>query len=289
MTDVAHLLSRSQVRNSVEGCRNCALCDTGSGPIPFRGPSPTKVVVIGEAPGKMEDAVRRPFVGPSGVLAERTLSSAGIDCASVTWLNVVSCFPNRTPTSREVDACRGNLHAQLSLIQPQYCLVLGGVAVSAWWPNIRMGDIRGMWWKGRVEGGADRGSGIGGMDDRPWMMGTWHPSAVLRNGGLESSRGKEFAADVARFRVGIAAEGMSYLNRFRLMWNKGCVVGGEEAEVWLDHDNTVNDDVLGGLGYCRKHFEVLQGKAGGGKKIGSGSKPKPRQPKRAKAVQEGLL
>lgn len=279
MADVAHLLARSQVRNSIESCRNCSLCDTGSGPIPFRGPSPTKVVVIGEAPGKMEDSVRRPFVGPSGVLAQSTLSSAGLDPESVAWLNVVSCFPDRTPTRREVEACKGNLHAQLALIRPQYCLLFGGVAVSSWWPNIRMGDIRGMWWQGHVEG----------YENRPWMMGTWHPSAVLRNSGMDSTRGKEFAADVAQFRVGIAAEGMSYLNRFRLMYNRRCVVGGEEAEIWLDHDNTVNEDVLGGLGYCRKHLEVLQGKAGGGKKVTSTAKP--RQPRKVKevTVQDGML
>lgn len=277
--DIAHLQLRSSVRSAIEGCKNCALCDTGTGPIPFRGPSPTKVVVIGEAPGKMEDTVRRPFVGPSGILAQRALSESGLDIESVAWLNVVSCFPDRTPTRREVDACHGNLHSQLALIRPQYCLVLGGVAVSAWWPNIRMGDIRGLWWKGHVEGIED--------SDKPWMMGTWHPSAVLRNGGLDSSRGKEFAADIARFRTGIAAEGMSYLNRFRVMWNARCVVGGEEAEVWLDHDNTVNEGVLGGLGYCKKHFAVLQGKAGGGKKVSV----RPQATRKVKDVkmQEGML
>lgn len=220
----------------------------------------------------------KPFVGPSGNLAQEQLRAVGLDPDIVAWVNVVSCFPDRTPTRREVEACNNNLHAQLAIIAPRYCLVLGGVAVSAWWPNIRMGDIRGSFWQAKIQG----------LDYEPWMLATWHPSAVLRNGGMDSTRGKEFATDVAKFRTFIAIERADYAARFRFVMNERCVACGDWAVVWLNHDHSVNDNVEGALGWCQKHYDQLRGVGGGGRKVSS----RPRGPRKTKDVvvsQKGML
>lgn len=161
--------------------------------MPLRGPSPARIAVVGEAPGKEEDESGRPFVGPSGRLAQELLSQAGIDAEEVAWMNVVSCWPGRTPTSREVEACRGNLDAQLGLVEPDYILILGGVAVGAWWPGLRMGEVRGLWWRIPIVTSSTRKDA--------WALATWHPSAILRSGGERSTRGQEAANDLYSFRL----------------------------------------------------------------------------------------
>jgi len=179
-------VNRVEVRKQILTCTSCSLVTQCRAPVPFRGPTPSKLLVLGEAPGKQEDEQGKPFVGPSGRLVESWLVTAGIDVDTVTWANAVSCFPNRTPTAGEVALCSSNRDAQISLARPTHVLIFGGVALSAWW-SIRIGVLRGTWWKGNVEG----------LDYRPWFLATWHPSAVLRNRTLE----REARADVLKWKV----------------------------------------------------------------------------------------
>src|SRR5437879_6356469 len=172
--DVQTLKARVEVRRSVTNCTSCGLYRDCRSPVPFSGPSPARIAVVGEAPGEKEDQECRPFVGPSGQLAHAWVAKLGLS-DEVAWVNVVSCYPHRTPTRQEVDACRGNLERQLGLLAPTYLLLLGGVAVSSWWPKILMGEIRGLWWRAKLRG----------MDSPPWALSTWHPAAVLRNRHLQ--------------------------------------------------------------------------------------------------------
>lgn len=170
---IAELKAREAIRESVRGCTSCGLHTSCTRPVPFSGPSPSRVVVVGEAPGEREDVEGRPFVGPSGTLARAWIDK--LQVGDIAWVNVVSCYPHRTPTRQEVNACRGNLERQLSHLRPTYALLLGGVAVSSWWPRVRMGEIRGLWWRANVRG----------MDEALWALATWHPAAVLRNRHLQ--------------------------------------------------------------------------------------------------------
>ncbi len=254
MTDV---LARLAIRQQVTNCTACQLCRVATRPVPFSGPSPSTIAIIGEAPGRYEDVSGKAFVGPSGQLARKWLADAGIT-DEVAWLNVVSCYPNRTPTSREVDACQGNFYGQLAVIQPDFCLVFGGIAVGAIHSGTRLGEVRGLWWRlpyvvtskqevnGVVQGNVSTGP-TGGELVRPaervevtfeaWTLATWHPAAVLRNRGLEA----EVVADIARFR------------QLHTVVSTVCIKCRIEPAVeW------VND-----LGYCYKHNLFRKGEAYG--------------------------
>lgn len=182
-------LLRKQVRDDVRSCRDCPLHGVGSGPIPFHGPAPSGVVVLGEAPGKQEDEQGRPFVGPSGQLVRDLMRDVGLDPESVAWTNTVRCYPNRTPTANEVSACGKNTVAEFDLLQPYFVLVLGGVAVSAF-HQIRIGEIRGRWWRIRY------------ADVWAWALATWHPAAALRNESLVG----EMKRDLTLFRMVVDAK-----------------------------------------------------------------------------------
>ncbi|MCL4379162.1 MAG: NUDIX domain-containing protein [Candidatus Marsarchaeota archaeon] len=95
------------------------------------GPPNAKVAVIGQAPGRSEDASGRPFVGRSGQLLTKLLMIAGLRREQVYITSVVQFFPpkNRVPSDKEIALCRGFLYRQLDIIKPRLVVVLGGVAL----------------------------------------------------------------------------------------------------------------------------------------------------------------
>jgi uracil-DNA glycosylase family 4 len=101
----------------------------------------------------------------------------------LSYLNVVCCYPHRTPTLKEVEACHPNYTIQMRTIKPSYALVVGGVAARPLYPNTRMGELRGLWSKMTHEWGS------------VWYFFTWHPAAVLR-AGSGSTLGNQFTNDI---------------------------------------------------------------------------------------------
>lgn len=222
-----------QVRAQVIGCHACGLAEKCTRPVPFDGPFPSDIAVVGEAPGRVEDATGKPFVGPSGELARQIVEPR---LGQVPWLNVVSCWPNRTPTAAEVAACRDNLMAQLRLIEPRLLLIFGGVAASAWVDGYRVGELRGRWFK----------TDIMGLDRTIWGMVTWHPAAVLRNRSLLV----EVLDDLRVFRESVGSDGIPPYVSYPCV-KCGSVVGSH-----------VTDE---GLSWCSKHWAWKLGKEGRGR------------------------
>lgn len=197
----------------------------GNGPVPGVFSLKSDVLVVGEAPGKTEDQEGRPFVGRSGAELSAWLWRAGLNPIDTSYVNVVSCYPGRTPTSQEVELCRPNLLAQMRAADPSYILVLGGVALNAMLPfSSRISDLHGLWWDQEIAPGKSA-----------WATATYHPSATLRNVDLMA----DAVVDVETFAV-IAREEMPGLenswcgrckkNDVEVVWGKtmgfckGCAV-----------------------------------------------------------------
>ena len=105
-------------------------------------------MLIGEGPGREEDAVGVPFVGRSGRLLDRMLASIGVARENVWITNVVPWRPpgNRTPTPAEAEICLPFLARQIELVQPKLLVCLGASAVKT---LLRTDDgilrVRGRW------------------------------------------------------------------------------------------------------------------------------------------------
>lgn len=166
-------MTPEQVRSRILRCTRCPLHRVAAAPVPWSGPVNARVAVLGEAPGQKEDETGAPFVGPSGQLLRKALRRAGFDPAALVFFNTVSCYPARTPTVEEVAACRGNFLAQLTLVRPDFVLVLGAVALQALRSGARISDAHGQPWSRELLDGGRR-----------WYFPTYHPAAVLRNGLL---------------------------------------------------------------------------------------------------------
>jgi len=84
-------------------------------------------MIVGEAPGAMEEKTGKPFMGKAGQLLREILEENGFDDENVFICNAVSCRPpdNRTPRKTEIIACRDWLDYQIERIKPKFILLLG--------------------------------------------------------------------------------------------------------------------------------------------------------------------
>lgn len=167
---------KTTVKERILACTACDLHKVGNGPIPYRG-KPSPILVLGEAPGRMEDEKGKPFVGPAGQLLWSELAKVGITNRDVMAANAVSCWPQRTPTESERHACKGNLYDQVRRCKPEYILALGRT-INRSLGNLKpMNEIRGEWY------GLHWFITIPGWERIP-VLPTFHPAAVLRNRAL---------------------------------------------------------------------------------------------------------
>lgn len=171
---------------AVERCAACDLCELGTRAVFGEGPSHASLMLIGEQPGDQEDLAGRPFVGPAGEVLNEALAEVGIAREDVYLTNAVKHFKfeprgkrrlHRTPTLGEAAACRPWLEEEIALVRPEAIVCLGSTAARA----LLGGPFRITRQRGQV------------FEDTPWapwLLATWHPSALLR---MPEERAKEQA------------------------------------------------------------------------------------------------
>jgi len=172
-------MNLEDLKYQVENCRKCGLWENRSHPVLGEGNPKAEVMFIGEAPGREEDRLGRPFVGAAGRLLDEIFSEIGIKRGEVYITNVVKCRPpgNRPPTKREVRACSIYLDKQISIIKPRIVVALGNTAASYILDryNMRFTSMR------RTHGKVFK---VGTMWGEMRILLTYHPAAALRNPGL---------------------------------------------------------------------------------------------------------
>ena len=168
------------VREKCEKCKGCALASTRSNVVFADGnPDSAKIVLIGEAPGEMEDETGRPFVGRAGQLLDEFLKDAGISRDNDVYIiNTVKCRPpeNRVPTDDEKAACRKFLEAQIDIINPKAIILCGATAMKSFLTLDKkqtISKVRGQWVDVVVDGKNYK------------AMTIFHPSYLLRNHSME--------------------------------------------------------------------------------------------------------
>ena len=90
-------------------------------------------VIIGEAPGGVEDETGTPFVGRSGQRLRRELTTHGIfPRKNAAIINTLKCRPpnNRNPTKEELYNCKEYAVKQIEVLKPKVMLACGRYAHS---------------------------------------------------------------------------------------------------------------------------------------------------------------
>ncbi|TLZ57966.1 MAG: NUDIX domain-containing protein [Methanobacteriota archaeon] len=119
------------IASKVRGCTLCRLHQSRTCAVPGEGPIDAHVFLIGEAPGRQEDAAGQPFVGSAGKVLNKALAAARLSREDVFITNVVKCRPpaNRAPTADEIEACRPYLRSQIEAVRPRVLVSLGSTAL----------------------------------------------------------------------------------------------------------------------------------------------------------------
>jgi DNA polymerase len=135
--------------------------------VPGEGNPDADIVFIGEAPGKNEAVVGRPFIGRSGKLLRKFITEVlGLKESDVFITSPVKYLPDLgTPSSSDIAHGKIHLEKQFKVIDPKIIVLLGRVAVEG---------VLGL----KVAVKKDHGKIIE-KDGRKYFI-TLHPAAVVR-------------------------------------------------------------------------------------------------------------
>ncbi|HJT57032.1 MAG TPA: uracil-DNA glycosylase family protein [Ktedonobacteraceae bacterium] len=119
------------------------------------GRADDRVMVIGQAPGHRSVAKGRSFSGPGGSILQKWLEQAGFPPGYLhehTYLSSLThCDPGRNPrgngdrrpSPQEVAFCKPFLDAELALLRPKVVLLVGTMAIEAFFGKGHLEDIIG--------------------------------------------------------------------------------------------------------------------------------------------------
>ncbi|HLI08017.1 MAG TPA: uracil-DNA glycosylase family protein [Ktedonobacteraceae bacterium] len=159
--ETQHQLSKQEaaVTRLQQRIRACRLCQE-HGYIPqahplVSGRASDCIMVIGQAPGHRSVENDRPFSGPGGRILQKWLEQAGFPPGYLHehcyLTSLTHCDPgknprgdgDRKPSPQEVALCRPWLDAEIRLVQPQIILLIGTMAIEAFYGRARLEDIIG--------------------------------------------------------------------------------------------------------------------------------------------------
>jgi uracil-DNA glycosylase family 4 len=199
----------------MRACERCVAAGylaQASGVAGYRGRIGDRVMLIGQAPGRLSVARGEPFSGPGGKTLERWLELAGFAPGALrreVYLSAMTkCDPGRNPrgdgdrkpSPPELALCRPFLLRELELARPQVILLVGGMAITAFMGARRLDDVVGHvyvaapdgpteWVDTDVDGDGDVGANVDAgattsatpiADDAVYLVPLPHPSGVSR-------------------------------------------------------------------------------------------------------------
>ncbi len=137
-------------------CTKCRLSEKRLHVVPGNGSCKSRIMFIGEAPGKDEDETGQPFVGMAGRLLDAALQKAGRKRTSVYVGNIVKCRPphNRKPRNDEIATCAClYLDSEIRAIKPRVICAMGQTAADFFLPSkARMSERVGRNWDMLIDG-----------------------------------------------------------------------------------------------------------------------------------------
>lgn len=150
------------VEAAIDACRLCPEAGYPVEPQPiYRGRVDVPILLVGQAPGRVEKERGLPFIGPAGRRLMAWMARAGFSEQEFRekcyFSAITKCFPgpaakgDRRPTPREIALCRPHLLGPLPLLDPKVMLLVGQMSIEAFLERRPLDE-----WVGRVEERAGR-------------------------------------------------------------------------------------------------------------------------------------
>jgi len=164
--------SLEEIQDEICDCRLCPLSETRTNLVFGKGNPRSRIVFVGEAPGRDEDLKGEPFVGEAGQLLTKIIQAMGFAREEVYICNVLKCRPpeNRNPLPQEIEACQEFLLRQLRAIRPEVIVALGTFATQTLLAT-----------RQPISGLRGRFHDYHGIP----LMPTFHPAFLLRNPAMK--------------------------------------------------------------------------------------------------------
>lgn len=141
------------------------------------------IYFLGEAPGRFEDKVGRPFVGNAGKLLDRLLERIGIKRSDVYISNIVRFRPpnNRQPNTSEIAAFSPYADEEIEIIQPKLIVTLGRFSLAKFNPKAKISEAHGKLQR------------VGWRKKLLNILPLYHPAAALRSQRIREALEEDFA------------------------------------------------------------------------------------------------
>lgn len=190
MATAASATTLAELKAALEAFEGSSLKRMATNTVFSDGVAESRMMLIGEAPGREEDRVGKPFVGRAGQLLDKMLASIGLDRTRNCYItNVMNWRPpdNRDPSPEEAAICLPFLRRHIELVDPKLIVLLGAVAARHVM-GIHDGIMktRGRWLEYRV-----------GERMVP-VMATLHPAYLLRQPAHKKLAWRDLQAVAAR-------------------------------------------------------------------------------------------
>lgn len=122
--------------------------------VPGHGPIEPDLMLIGEAPGRIENAKGIPFSGTAGMILTDLLESVSIDSSKIFMTNSIKYWPQdpknpgktRTPTREELAASREYILDEIEAVNPLIVGLCGNSALKTIFPE-KTGIYK---WRGKL-------------------------------------------------------------------------------------------------------------------------------------------
>ncbi|RLE38848.1 uracil-DNA glycosylase [Candidatus Woesearchaeota archaeon] len=155
------------INKRIRNCKRCQLYTQGRA-VPGEGPDDAEIMLVGQAPGKIESIRGKPFIGKAGRFLDELLEIADLKREKVFITSVLKHYPpkNRPPRKDEILACKPFLEQQIEIIKPKVIVLMGNVAIKSILDNqsLKVTEMHG---KKREKSG------------RRYLL-TFHPAAGMR-------------------------------------------------------------------------------------------------------------
>jgi uracil-DNA glycosylase len=190
----------------------------------MRGPASARVMLIGQAPGRLTIERGIMFGGPSGDVLERWLRLAGFAAGALrrdVYLSALTrCDPGRSaqgkgdrkPSPAEVALCRPWLARELEQVRPAVILLVGGMAIEAFIGRVKL----------------EEAVGSVAQRDGVTLIPLPHPSGVSR-----------WLNDPAHQRL--LERGLAHLAQLRAAWE--AQGGADDAQTTNAHTDTTTQEL----------------------------------------------
>ncbi len=137
-----------KLRGKINSIENCNLKNNSRNIVFGDGDINNPIMIIGEAPGEIEDKFGLPFQGEIGSLLKKMLKAININIEKVYKTYSINYRPpeDRKPTAQEIKRYSIFLKEHISIINPKIIILMGSTAMEAvTGSNSRISSERGKW------------------------------------------------------------------------------------------------------------------------------------------------